>query len=112
MASRYDQFRILNNDSAYYAPLRKSRGLKNIQHYETPVLRHPGALERAILKSETHIWKYGNRFYNLADKYYGNVNYWWIIAWYNGYPTEADISNGDVIEIPLSLEEVSVALGL
>jgi hypothetical protein len=112
MASRYDNFRILNNDSDYYAPLRKSRGLKNIRHYETPILRHPGVLERAVLKSETHIWKYGNRFYNLADKYYGNVNYWWIIAWYNGYPTEADISNGDVIEIPLSLEEVSVALGL
>jgi hypothetical protein len=112
MGNRYDQFRILNNDSDYYAPLRKSRGLKNIQHYETPVLHHPGVIERAVTKSETHIWKYGDRFYNLADKYYGNVDFWWIIAWYNGYPTEADIRNGDVIEIPLSLEEATVALGL
>jgi hypothetical protein len=57
MASRYDNFRVLNNDSEYYAPLRKSRGLKNIQHYETPVLRHPGVLERAVTSSETYIWK-------------------------------------------------------
>ena len=103
---------VLNNDSAYYAPLRKSRGLKNVQHYETPYMHHPTVLQRARLSSETRIWKYGDRFYNLANVYYGNPEYWWIIAWYNGYPTEASIKNGDVIEIPLSLEEISVVLGL
>lgn len=112
MASRYDKYMVLNNDSAYYAPLRKSRGLKNVRHYETPYMYHPGMLERAALTSETRIWKYGDRFYNLADTYYGNPELWWIIAWYNGYPTEASIKNGDVIEIPLSLEEVSIVLGL
>jgi hypothetical protein len=112
MASRYDNFRVLNNDSEYYAPLRKSRGLKNIQHYETPILKHPGVLERAVTSSETYIWKYGDRFYNLAHKYYGNPDFWWIIAWYNGYPTEANIRNGAVIQIPLSLAEATTALGL
>ena len=58
------------------------------------------------------MWKYGDRLYNLAHQYYGNAEFWWIIAWYNGYPTEASIRNGAIIEIPLSLEEVTVALGL
>jgi hypothetical protein len=112
MASRYSKFKILDNDSDYYAPLRKSRGLRNIQHFETPILHHPGVLTRAVIKSETYMWKYGDRLYNLAHQYYGNAEFWWIIAWYNGYPTEASIRNGAIIEIPLSLEEVTVALGL
>jgi len=62
--------------------------------------------------SDTHIWKYGDRFYNLAHKYYGDPTYWWVIAWYNALPTEADIRIGDVIQIPISLEEARSALGV
>lgn len=69
-------------------------------------------MERSSLAIDTHIWKYGDRFYNLANKYYGNPELWWIIAWYNGYPTEAHIRKGDVLDIPIDLEQVSTALGL
>ena len=76
------------------------------------MLYNPGLAERIVTKSETHIWKYGDRFYNLAHKFYGKPEFWWVIAWYNGYPTEASIKNGDVIEIPISLEDATMALGL
>ena len=109
---RYTRDRILTNASEYYAPLRKSRGLKAIRHYETPVLRHPSLLDRALLNTTSHIWKTGDRFYKLADKYYGDANYWWVIAWYTGYPTEATIKSGDPIQIPLNLESTLFALGM
>jgi hypothetical protein len=35
-----------------------------------------------------------------------------VIAWYNGYPTEADIKKGALIDIPVNLEDALRVLGL
>tara|TARA_Y100000034_G_scaffold92735_1_gene112111 strand:+ start:61 stop:399 length:339 start_codon:yes stop_codon:yes gene_type:complete len=112
MSIRYSNYRILNNSSEYYAPLRKSRGLKNIRHYETPVMQNPSVGARSGLSTTTHIWKYGDRLYKLADEYYNNVSYWWVIAWYNSVPTEAQLRTGNVIRIPLNLEAALKVLGV
>lgn len=113
MGSRYIRSKILDNDAEFYEFLRKKRGEKNsIQHHATPVLKHPTIIERSKLKTINHVWKYGDRFYNLAHKYYNDPEYWWVIAWYNGYPTEFDIRKGDVLAIPLNLERALFALGI
>jgi nucleoid-associated protein YgaU len=106
MSSRYDKYRIINNNISPYEFLRKERNIKNIRQYETPYIYNPTALDRARLKTTNHIWKYGDRFYQLAERYYGDVRYWWVIALYNGYMTESDIKAGDMLAIPLDLEEV------
>ena len=110
--ARYDEDDILINASEYYKPLRRSRKVKFISHYKTPMLYNPDVADRAFVATESHIWKYGDRYYKLAYDYYGNQNLWWIIAWYNGYPTEASIENGSVIEIPINLEQVTRVLGV
>tara|TARA_Y100000592_G_C5462242_1_gene314611 strand:+ start:1371 stop:1706 length:336 start_codon:yes stop_codon:yes gene_type:complete len=110
--ARNDKDRILINSSEYYKPLRKSRNAKIIEHFETPRIYHPTVRDRSTVISEAYIWKYGDRYYKLAYDYYGDQNLWWIIAWYNGYPTEAAIENGSVIEIPVDLEQVSRVLGV
>jgi len=113
MASRYTRSFIVNNDTEFYDFLRKKRGnVKNIRHQETPVMNNPSVADRASLDSAGHIWKYGDRFYNLSFNYYKNPEYWWVIAWYNGYPTEADVKPGDVIQIPLNLEHTLMVLGV
>ena len=110
--ARNDNDRILINSSEYYKPLRRNRKVRVIEHHETPVLFHPTVGDRRTVPSESYIWKYGDRFYNLAYEYYADPHLWWIIAWYNGYPTEAAIENGAVIEIPIDLEQVSRVLGV
>ena len=40
------------------------------------------------------MWKLGDRFYKLADQYYGDPTLWWIIAWYNRMPTESHAEGG------------------
>ena len=110
--SRYAQTPIIDNDSEYYKPLRSKRDVKNIVQYVTPVLHNPNVAQRAALATSAHIWTYGDRFYKLAAQYYGDPALWWIIAWYNGKPTEVDILNGDVIEIPLDVESILNALGV
>lgn len=110
--SRYSRTPVMNNDTEYYKPLRIKRDVKNIVQYVTPMLHNPTVPERAIIPTTPHIWKYGDRFYKLANQYYGNPSYWWVIAWYNGTPTEANISTGHVIEIPLNLEDALNILGV
>ena len=113
MASRYIRTFNVDNDTEFYDFLRKKRGnLKNIRHQETPIMKNPTVAERAALDSTGYIWKLGDRYYNLAHKYYGKTEYWWVIAWYNGYPTEADVLPGDYIEIPLNLEKALMILGV
>jgi len=109
---RYQNSRILTNASNYYKFLRKKRGnLRAIQQFATPIIRHPTVSMRASTSTNTHLWRYGDRFYKLAHVYYGDSRFWWIIAWWNGTPTEADINFGDVIEIPTNIEEALRILG-
>jgi len=99
------------NNTDFYRELRERRGVKQVEQFTTPRLRHPTLSERVAIKTSTHIWKYGDRFYNLAHQYYGDIRYWWVIAWWNGIPTEAEANTGDLLEIPLDLQEALVALG-
>ena len=111
MASRYRKKQIFINDSEYYAPLRRSRNLRAIPQYGTQILPQPTIAQRSKIKSDVHIWAYGDRLYKLAHNYYGDVRYWWVIAWWNGYPTESHISTGASLTIPLNLERALKALG-
>jgi len=111
--SRYNRYKILNNNNKYYRFLRLERNdLANIRHYETPILYQPDVIDRANLNTTTHIWVVGDRYYNLADQYYGDPKLWWIIAWYNGRPTESDCFPGDLLTIPLQAAPVLALLGI
>ena len=54
--------------------------------------------------------KFGDRMDNLANKYYGDSRYWWVIAWWNSFPTEASITLGTPLSIPLNLEQALIVL--
>lgn len=111
--SRYNKIKVLNNSNEYYRYLRQKRNnTKNIEHYETPILFHPTISDRASIEASEHIWKNGDRFYKLAHRFYGDSSYWWVIAWYNGAPTEADLAPGDLITIPLELNTALNILGV
>ena len=107
---RYNKSRRLLNDIDFYDFLKKKRGVTKIKHYSTPVMVNPDTFTRSNLRTSGHIWKYGDRFYKLAHTYYDDSRFWWVIAWYNGYPTEADILPGDYIDIPLDISAALAAL--
>jgi hypothetical protein len=104
--------KIVENDVRHYKKLVGRRGVKKIDHYGTPTMRHPSVSQRARIPTTSHVWSTGDRFYKLANKYYGDVKFWWVIAWWNGVPTEANINYGDLIDIPLDLVEALRALGI
>ncbi len=108
---RYKSSRVINNNIEFYEFLRRTRGVKNIRQYATPRFKNPSVSERLLASTTPHIWAYGDRYYKLAAQYYGYPEYWWVIAWWNGRPTEANIQNGTSIQIPTNLEQALQLLG-
>ena len=104
--SRYGSSNVTNNDSDFYSPLAEKRGLKAIQHFQTVVIHNPQIFERMQIRTNSHVWKYGDRYYKLANTYYGDPQLWWIIAWYNLTPTESHVELGQTVRIPLPLSRV------
>ena len=110
--SRYKGVKRFRNRDEYYKYLRSKRNINVANHYETPLLKNPTVEERTSIIADTHVWSFGDRYYKLAHKYYGDSSFWWVIAWYNSIPIEADLSFGDLIEIPVDLPSALDVLGL
>jgi len=106
MGNRYSNRRIVNNNDELYDKILKERNLKKMRQYTTANLAYPTVAEIKNLTRVKHIWRTGDRYYKLAIQYYGKADHWWILAFYNQRPTEADIKLGDIIYIPLPIERM------
>ena len=108
MTSRYENRDTIVNDSEIYknSPIFKNRRKNFIRQYKTANLRYPTEDELDRLSIVNHIWKVGDRFWKLANTYYGNPEFWWLIAWFNQTPLEGQLEIGDVVNIALPLDEV------
>jgi len=104
---------MANNDVDYRKRFAKRYGKrKELLHFETQILAYPTFDEIRELESANHIWSLGDRYYKLAHDHYGNSKYWWVIAWFNKKPTEQHVEIGDLIKIPLPLNDVLNTFGL
>jgi len=101
---------VVRNAEELYEDLLRRRGVKFIDHYRTPKMKHPTANDIIRISFVTHIWKVGDRYSKLAHEYYGDATYWWIIATFNKLPTDSHVTLGDRIRIPTSLEDALEAL--
>ena len=104
--TRYNKRRIFSNSSLDYvfSDIFRKRNARSITQYETARLNYPVPSQIQELKTEIIVWTVGEKYFKLANQYYGDPAYWWIIAWYNEKPVEANIKAGDRISIPLPLE--------
>ena len=106
MGTRYNSRQITANDNKMYKKTLEERNVKLIRQYRTANLSYPTTEQIRQLTVQTHVWKTGDRYYKLAFQYYGNSNYWWVIAWFNRKPTEAHVKLGDLITIPTPLDRL------
>jgi len=106
MASRFDNRTITRNRNELYKKFLEDRSVNYFRHYRTPVLSYPTTEQVHQLTRVGHVWVVGDKYYKLAHRYYGESRYWWVIAWFNKTPTEAHLSLGDTIYIPLPLHTI------
>ena len=99
--NRYRSRKIFHNMPSMYGKMmhERGRGLSN-QFHETPRFDFPSPGELEEITHVRHVWKVGDRFYKLAHEHYGDATAWWIIALYNGAPTEGHLRTGMEIYIP------------
>ena len=106
MPNRYDRRQIFLNKNKLYDNVFEERNINSIRHYASADFEYPSVQEMKDLTRIRHVWKVGDRYYKLASQYYNSPQYWWVIALFNKKPTEADLNVGDLIYIPLPLQDV------
>ena len=102
-AKRYARRYVFVNDSDRYKDIRYQNDIKILRQYSTPELSNPLRNTGNVTVID-HVWKTGDRYYKLADEYYDRPTYWWVIALFNSKPTEGHIKKGEIIRIPVPLE--------
>lgn len=108
MATRYDGNlpRITTSNNNSLKEIIEERGLDNIKHYNINNLKYPTVQQIQNLLIIKHVWTSKDKYWKLAEQYYGDSKYWWVIAWYNKKPIEAMIKNGEYISIPQPLSDI------
>jgi nucleoid-associated protein YgaU len=91
-----------------YRDLLSRKKIPLLAQWTTPTNR-PIKSTTGVTEIE-HIWKTGDRYYKLSNTYYGNPEYWWVIARYNFAPTEGHLKSGRLIIIPTPLNRVLALL--
>ena len=84
----------------------EDRNVDFIRHFRTPTLGFPTAKQMKSFQRLPHLWTLGDRYYKLAYTHYQEPEYWWVIAWFNQKPTEAHVSVGETVYIPMPLEAI------
>ena len=107
--SRYRKARVMINNHENYEEFIEPRGKKSILQYTTQELSEPDP--GGSVHHKLHLWKQADKYWKLSQEYYEDPRYWWVIAQYNQKPTEAHLSNGDIIVIPLPVTQAIAALG-
>ena len=106
MTDRNERRDIVINKSKIYKLKREEKNLNFFRHYSGLKLNKVLPSDVSELTVVDHIWTIGDHFYKLAYQYYGNVDLWYLIAWFNRKPTDGHVNYGDTIHIPLPLEKV------
>jgi hypothetical protein len=104
--SRYERSKTIKNTNPAYEDVFEDRGKNFIRQYATPKYRAITREQIGTLNNIPHVWSEGDRYYKLAESFYGDPKLWWVIAWFNKKPTEAHVNFGDLIYVPLPLERV------
>lgn len=107
MASRYYKTGIIVNDFDEYKEILERRGITKARQYRNNILKYPTPKDISEMDIVTSVWKLGDSMMKYAHMYYeGRANLWWIIAHFNGKPTDHHFKIGDIIYIPLPLDIV------
>lgn len=98
MSKRYGNRSTFENRDEMYDELLEKRGVEFIDHYTA--FEFNRKITRKSYVIQEHTWTKGDRLYKIAGRFYGSIEFWWIIALWNGKPTDANFILGEVIQVP------------
>lgn len=111
--SRYkNTSEFINDDDGYRQTFSSRFSGTAIKQFGTLKISYPTDDELSELSFATIVWSPKDRYYKLAYQYYGNSEYWWVIAYFNHKIIEADNEQGDVLKVPLPLNKILSLYGI
>lgn len=112
--SRYSKTQEVQNSDVDYKKVFESRyGLSDfIIQKRRFGLKYPTYEQISSILFTYEMWQIGSRLHKLSEKYYNTPSFWWLIGFYNKKPIDANYSVGDIVKIPVSLEEAFYLLGI
>ena len=111
--SRYNSREMfINSNTNYRKTFFEDRGVKQIEQYSTGRFLALTPTQRNSLTNIPVTWSTNMRLHNLAHQYYGDAEYWWVIALYNYKSSVFEFREGEIINIPKPLELVLNYMGL
>lgn len=102
--SRMSQRKTITTSNSLTMDLRDK---KSITHYATPNFAILTESQLNTLQVFQHIWSEGDKYHKLSTQYYQDPTYWWVIARFNNKPTEAHLTIGDTVYIPVPFERIA-----
>ncbi len=106
MIDRYLKRRVILNDSPIYSDYFEERSKKYVTQYNSAKFTYPTEEQLKTIEYIEHTWSTGDRLYKLANEYLGDKHNWWIILKFNKIGSEVLIKKGDIIKIPIRIEEI------
>jgi hypothetical protein len=104
--NRYGKIPVVSNNNELYKTLLRNRNIKLINQYGTIAYNYPTAEQLQEIDFDTYIWKSGDRYWKLAQQYYSDPSYWWVIGFINKRPIDSDLEIGESIYIPRNIEDI------
>jgi nucleoid-associated protein YgaU len=101
--SRMNNRKILTTTNDLTKDLRNK---SSITHYATANFKPLTQSQLNTLQVFEHVWKEGDKYHKLSTQYYQDATYWWVIARFNNKPTEAHLTIGDTVYIPVPFERI------
>ena len=106
MADWTNNSTIIENDDRIYHKFLTKIGAKKIDHLNMVLFGNP--ITDDFLKKiniSKHLFATGDQLSKIAFKHYGDPELWWVIAWFNGKPTDFHCKIGETILVPHPVEE-------
>ncbi len=96
---KYTGTRSIVLTTEQYEELFKDRDIDSIRF--TSQFRFSKKYTESGYRVYEHIWSHGDKLYKLAEKYFDDVEMFWLIGLMNDKPTDAHYKYGDVVLIPV-----------
>ena len=106
MPNRYTKSTVVINRSENYQDVFDNKNLSSIKQYLTYDFRKLRDIDKYNFSYISHKIEPYERLENIAYRYYGDTQYWWIICYTNKISNPLQLTIGQPIRIYLPLENI------
>jgi hypothetical protein len=106
MPNRYRNSTVVINQSSNYKDLFDDKNISSIKQYTTYDFNKLRDIDKYNISYIFHRVQPFERIENIAYKYYGDVQYWWVVCYTNRIANPMKISLGQSLKIYYPIDSI------